>query len=465
MGARQEWPDDPQEEDRSPLTAKARPKPQLADPENSRGANCPDGVRSWLQREVVPTSGCTEPGSVALAVARARELLEDHGPVDWVCVRVSDSIFKNGRDVGIPGVRGMCGNEAAAALAALGGRSLDGLQLLHGVLPETAAQALLWVKEGRVRIERCPQENGVYVEATVSSRGHEAVAVVRGEHWNVCPLRRDGVLVSQQDTLELEDPVRLPLRSFEEVYRSCDMMSHECRAHLLDGITMNLAASEAAIMKATGGELPLTHGLILLQQRDRVSQDLGYQIRIGCMAASEYRMSGGTLPIMSSGGSGNAGIVAILPIALAARDADIGESSIVRALGVSHLTNGYIKERIGRLAPICGCVVAAGAGAAAGLCKLHRASAEVAAESIRMLLSNSAGMFCDGAKESCALKVGTAAHEAFLAAHMAMSGARIQGPQGLADVSVDQTITNVARVNAEALRDLDDVLISVLESR
>ncbi len=350
-------------------------------------------------------------------------------------------------------------------MAAFWGRSCDGLQLLHTVPSEAAAQAVSLVKQGRVRIERAPHEVGVYVEATVSASGHEAVALVRGEHRNVFQLRMDGRLVSQQDSGGLEEPVQVPLRSFEEVYQSCDMILPECYAHLLDGVTMNLAAYEAAIREAPGGGLPLTHGLISLQQREQISQDLGYQIRIGCVAASEYRMSGGILPIMSSGGSGNAGIVAILPIALAASDPDVGESIVVRALGVSHLTNGYIKERIGRLAPICGCVVAAGAGAAAGLCKLYQASAEVAGESIRMLLSNSAGMFCDGAKESCALKVGTAAHEAFLAAHMAMSGARIQGPQGLADLSVDQTITNVARVNAEALRDLDDVLISVLESR
>ena len=433
---------------------------------SSDRGNESERLAACLSREVVPASGCTEPGSVALAVARAREALGEVSSVDSVHVRVSDCVFKNGRDVGIPGVRGARGNETAAALAAFGGRSIDGLQVLGSVGPAAVAEALAWLKAGRVRIERAAEQVGVYVEAHVVAQGCEAAAIIRGDHRNVSQVFVDGVSVDSSSCEardDLEDPFT---SSLAEIYELCDEIAMRDEDRLLDGVKMNLAVLEAALAASCDEVLVLTHALVGLQKRGRVQRDdLGYRIRIACVAASEYRMSGGTLPVMSSSGSGNAGIVTILPVALAADSIGASRSKTASALAVSHLTNSYVKSRIGRLAPICGCVVAAGSGAAAALCKLHGADATVATEAIRMLLSSTAGMFCDGAKQSCALKIGTAAHEAYVAALMAMSGARIIGAQGLADVTVDGTIDNVAWINDKGLHGLDRVIISLLERR
>ena len=425
-------------------------------------------ITSFLRHEVIPALGCTEPGAVALAVSRAREALGSAETVVSIAVRVSDSVYKNGKDVGIPGVEGARGNEVAAALGALCGGSDQGLQLLRSCCPEAIDEALGWLKQGRVVIEHAAGEPGVYVEAHVRSEAHEAVAVIQGEHSHICEVSHDGVCLYSAPRLATDsctglDGIEIP--SFAALYEYVEDLSADDQEYLLEGVRMNRAVADAGLTMGGTKTGSLIGAMSELKTSGLIGADLGYRIRMACIAASEYRMSGGCLPVMSSGGSGNAGITAILPVALAAENGGGDGSVLARAVAVSHLTTSYIKSRIGRLAPVCGCVVAAGSGAAAGICKLHGAPANTAAEAIRMLLSNSAGLFCDGAKESCALKVGTAAHEAYLSAMMVMRGARIGGAQGLADLTVEQTIDNVARINAEGLGVLDKVMISILENR
>ena len=425
-------------------------------------------LTAFLNHEVIPALGCTEPGAVALAVSKACEALGSTGDKAHITVRVSDSVYKNGKDVGIPGVTGARGNDVAAALGALCGCPDEGLQLLRSCCPESIDEGIRWLREGRVQIEHAPEHAGVYVEAHVRTSEHEAVAIIQGEHSHICEVRLDGDCLFTAPRLSSDTCASLDslgISSFEELYTAADGLSASDEAYLLEGVRMNRVVADAGeeLGRETEGSLIGAAGA--LRTSGLIGADLGYRIRMACIAASEYRMSGGCLPVMSSGGSGNAGITAILPVALAAENGGGDGRDLARAVAVSHLTTSYIKSRIGRLAPVCGCVVAAGSGAAAGICKLHGASADVAAEAIRLLLSNSAGLFCDGAKVSCALKVGTAAHEAYLSAMMVMQGARIGGAQGLADETVERTIDNVARINREGLGVLDQVMISILENR
>ncbi len=422
-------------------------------------------VGQWgeaLGREVVPALGCTEPGAVALAVARARDALGRGVSVESVDVRVSDSVFKNGRDVGVPGIRRARGSLAAAALGARCGDANAGLEALRACGADACRDAERWIAEGRVTVRRASEESGVFVEARVAGGGHEAVATIRGTHGIVTAVHRDGVCLHELPSAPPDRDATAAAfpGSFAEAYAVGDLGPEDV-AHLLSGVGMNLAAAEAG---RAGGQI-LAASLDALVRQGTMATDLGTQIRVACVAAAEHRMNGGMAPVMSSGGSGNAGIVAIVPVALVGFALACPDSILAAALAASHLTTAYIKARIGKLAPVCGCVVAAGSGAAAGICRLRGASVDVAAEAIRMLLSNSAGLFCDGAKQSCALKVGTAAHEAFLAAELALAGARIEGAQGLADACVEQTIDNVARINREGLAEVDRVMVAILEER
>jgi len=425
-------------------------------------------LTSFLRQDVVPALGCTEPGAVALAVARAREALEPGAEIDSVQVLVSDSVFKNGKDVGIPGVIGVRGNAVAAALGALAGRSDDRLELLRAATEADVARAVAMVRDGSVCIERLLDQDGVFVEACVISGDHEACAVIRDDHAHIAEVRLDGASISSSemrssDGADAEADVRT--LSFEQIYRLPDDLTADQQEMLLVGVRMNRAIAEAGLHASLSGEPTFAEALATLRPDALSGGDLGHRIRIYAVAASEARMSGHTLPVMASSGSGNAGLVAVLPVSLVAESRAAGDRDLARALAVSHLITSYVKAHVGRLSPVCGCVVAAGSGAAAGICHLLGAPVVDAAEAIRLLLCNSAGLFCDGAKLSCALKVGTASHEAYLSAMMVIHGARLGGPQGVADVEVERTIENVARLNAEGLAGLDRVIISILEER
>ncbi len=176
-------------------------------------------------------------------------------------------------------------------------------------------------------------------------------------------------------------------------------------------------------------------------------------------------MSGVQLPVLSSAGSGNGGIAAVIPLALAGEALGVSSDSIGRAAVLSHLTTSYVKGRVGILTSICGCAVASSAGAVAGITVLLGGEKKEAARAIRLLLANIAGMFCDGAGESCALKVGTAAHEAYLAALFASSTSCEDRLYGIADSSVDRTVDNIARISRERMPGVDRVIISIMDKR
>lgn len=422
-------------------------------------------IMPFLSAEVVPALGCTEPGAVALAVSRACDAIGDRKQVRSVRIRLSDCVYKNGIDVGIPGVEGARGSAVAAALAVFCGCHLKGLQSLEDCDEQHIRRALSWIDDGAVTVESASDRCGVFIEAEVRTSNHTATATILREHGRISEVKLDGELIHQDEpsvrvgsfptpTAALEGP-------FSDLYALASLVDGEVERYLLCGVAMNRSICDEgrSLMSSRSGSLA---GAL----SDVVSlPDVGFRIRMDCVAAAEARMRGSTLPVMSSSGSGNAGITAILPVSIVAAEHELTDRTLAHGLLASHLVTSYVKHRIGRLAPVCGCVIAAGAGAAAGICRLFDADAQIAGRAIRTLLANTAGLFCDGAKESCALKVGTAAHEAYLAAALSLRGKGIDRPQGVIAATVEQTVDNLARLNARGLDGLDRLMIDIIERR
>ncbi|MEA3356240.1 MAG: L-serine ammonia-lyase, iron-sulfur-dependent, subunit alpha [Candidatus Bipolaricaulota bacterium] len=427
-------------------------------------------LKEFLQNEVKPALGCTEPGAVALAVARACQELPNRHEISSVSVAVSDSIYKNGVAVGIPGVVGVKGNAVAAALAVFRGRAEYGLQVLKDTGPSDVERAVRWLRAGRVEIVRCPDRKGVYVKAAVSTPEHRVSCTIEGDHSRIVQVIKDEVVLlaqTKERAVNGKDSSSIPAAmaglSYAGLLGLVEGMDAEDVDYLMEGVRMNMAIAEYGSAGDFG--IGLRGAMQGLLAEGKLEQGLSSRIRTACYAATEARMAGAQLPVMSSAGSGNAGITAIIPVAIAGEEKGKSRREISESLAVSHLTTGFIRARLGRLSPVCGCVVAAGSGAAAGLTHLFGGGWEQAAEAVKLVLANTAGMFCDGAKESCALKVGTAACEAYLAALFAVAGRRIDHPQGVVGASVEQTIENVARINSEGMRDVDRVIIDILKSR
>ncbi|MCX7828515.1 MAG: L-serine ammonia-lyase, iron-sulfur-dependent, subunit alpha [Thermanaerothrix sp.] len=419
-------------------------------------------LKEFLRREVRPALGCTEPGAVALSVARACEELSDREHVAAVRVTVSSSIYKNGMAVGIPGANGAKGNPLAAALGALVGKSSYGLEALKDTTEADVERARAWVEDERVSVVCDPGRAGVYVLSAVFTPSHKAVCLVMGSHDRIAKVMLDGRVVYEEDESAsagsgaLGGDHDLP-EFYPDVFAMLDQMDLEDQEFLFRGVEMNMAVAEVGL---SGDGRSLGMGRCIMEASQG---DLGLRIRATATAAADSRMWGVQMPVMSSAGSGNHGITAILPVAMLGKELGCSREQTARALALSHLSTSFVKRRLGRLSPVCGCSVAAGAGAAAGMCLLLGGDVQRVQSAMEMVLANLAGMLCDGAKESCALKVGTGSHEAYLAARMAASGLSLCKPQGVLSSAFEASVENVARVNQEGMRDVDKVIIGILD--
>lgn len=430
-------------------------------------------LKEFLYSEVKPALGCTEPGAVALAVARACEELGREN-VESVRVQVSDSVYKNGMAVGVPGTNGAKGNTIAAALAVFCGRSEYGLEVLKDCTDADVRLAGQWVAERKVQVVRLAEKSGVYVEAVAKACGHEAACVISDYHSNIVRVTCDGQTVfEQQDTRKgaTPSPAKKSISEmvselpYTELRKIVAEMDADDMAYLMEGARLNKTIAEYGLAQDSVSGLSLGKAMQSLMAQKLISEDLGYLVKSYCYAASDARMAGAQMPVMSSAGSGNHGITAILPVALVGEKLNKSQVEIAGAIAVSHLATSFVKSKIGRLSPVCGCAVAAGAGAAAGLVNLLGGEVEREVLAMQTVLADTAGMVCDGAKESCTLKVGTGAGEAYLAALFALVGRGIDSAQGVVESSIEKTTDNVGRLNREGMGKVDGVMIDILDAR
>ncbi|MDR3074200.1 MAG: L-serine ammonia-lyase, iron-sulfur-dependent, subunit alpha, partial [Deltaproteobacteria bacterium] len=310
-------------------------------------------MKQFLAQEVKPAFGCTEPGAVALAAAVAAR--EHTYALEAVDIRMSVNVFKNGRSVGLPGLEGLRGNVLAAAIGAAGGNPDKGLMVLQGVSAEAIAKAEALVEAGKVTQAIAENVPSMWVEVTVSGEGHTAQCTLAHKHDRVESIRKDGATVYAAPAVAAGGPDKLyeEIRTLamRDLWNMATGLDAEDTATLLEGARMNMAVAEAGMTKDWGLGAGMESG----------DPGLGARVRQAAAAASEVRMSGGDFPVMSSAGSGNHGITAIIPLVVAARELKAGDRLLAQSLALSHLVCAYLKAHTGRLTPICGCAVAAGA--------------------------------------------------------------------------------------------------------
>lgn len=427
-------------------------------------------LKAFLEQEVVPTLGCTEPGAVALAVARACDELPTRQEISRIEIIVSHSVYKNGLAASLPGgVEGIRGIAMAAALSVYCGRPEYGLEVLQDCRVQDVQQAARLVKNHRVHVTADPAKRGVYVEATVATLQNTATVVIEGDHSRITRVVKNGTVIycreANEDTNNEPSVIEaISEMRYANLWGLADAMDADDVDHLMRGVEMNRAIAELGLDGERSRDSAFGQALQRLIAQGAVEDGLAHRIRVYCYAACDARMAGRQLPAMSSAGSGNHGITAILPVALLGEELGKARKDIAKAVLISHLTTSFIKARLGRLSPICGCTVAAGAGAAAGMAFLLGGGLTKAARAIETILANTAGMICDGAKPACALKVGTAAHEAYLAALFAVRANGVNRPQGVVGRSLDETVANLSLINRQGMQDVDQLIIRFLEA-
>lgn len=411
-----------------------------------------------IHREVIPAIGCTEPIAVALCVARATETLG--AEPERIAVRLSANILKNAMGVGIPGT-GMIGLPIAVALGALIGRSEYQLEVLRDVTPEAVERGRRMIEEKRITIElKEGISEKLYIEVEVVAAGHEAQAVIAGGHTTFVYVERDGeVQLDKRGGASSETEsgdVSLTLRRVWEFATTTPL--DEIR-FILESRRLNWNAAE----KAFSGDYGHSVGRTLRCDREQrvMGDSIFTRILSYTSAACDARMAGAMIPVMSNSGSGNQGIAATMPVAVYARETGATEEQTIRALTLSHLTVIYIKQSLGRLSALCGCVVAA-TGSSCGIVYLMGGGYDQVAAAVKNMIANLTGMICDGAKPSCAMKLTSGVSTAVLSAMMAMDGQCVTPVEGIIEEDVDRCIRNLTKIGRDGMNETDRLVLNIM---
>ena len=411
-----------------------------------------------IHREVIPAIGCTEPIAVALCTARAAETLGTEP--ERISVRLSANILKNAMGVGIPGT-GMIGLPIAVALGATIGRSEYQLEVLRDVTPEAVEHGRRMIDQKRISIAlKEGIEEKLYIEAEVEAAGHRAMAVIAGGHTSFVYVERDGEALPDQrgaaSSDEEEGEVPLTLRRVWEFAMTTPL--DEIR-FILETKRLNKAAAETSF----AGEYGHCVGRTLRCDRERrvMGDSIFTRILSYTSAACDARMAGAMISVMSNSGSGNQGIAATLPVVVYAEETAASEAQMIRALTLSHLTVVYIKQSLGRLSALCGCVVAA-TGSSCGIVYLMGGAYEQAAAAVKNMIANLTGMICDGAKPSCAMKLTSGVSTAVLSAMMAMDGRCVSPVEGIIEEDVDRCIHNLTAIGRDGMNETDSLVLHIM---
>lgn len=421
-----------------------------------------DSIIKLIKREVVPALGCTEPAAVALCVAKVTELL---GSVpEKISVALSGNMLKNAMGVGIPGT-GMIGLPIAIALGAIIGKSEYGLEVLKDVTPDSVEKGKSYIKEGRISISHNEKAPSIlYIEVVcVDKEGHQAVGIISGSHTNFVYLEKDNEIVVQNDdvadaALQGEEEPELDLA---KVYEFATTAPLEEINFILESKKLNKAAAEVAFENEYGHSL----GSVMKRHGERLFGDSPLaHIISNTSAACDARMGGAQVAVMSNSGSGNQGICATMPVVSFAEDIGADEESLIRALVLSHLTVIYIKQSLGRLSALCGCVVAS-TGASGGIVYLMGGGYKEIGAAVKNMIANITGMICDGAKPSCSLKISSGAGTALMSAMLAMEDKCVSEAEGIISDDVDRTIHNLTSIGREAMQATDRLVLHIMTNK
>ena len=423
-------------------------------------------IIALMNREIIPAIGCTEPIAVALCVAKATETLGCRP--ERIEARLSANVLKNAMGVGIPGT-GMTGLPIAMALGAIVGKSEYELE----VLKDADANA---VEEGKKMIDaKCIDvdlkyniSEKLYIEIEVFAGGASAMAIISGGHTRFIHVSRCGeVLFSAEATSSQESAaptaeVKDPELTLKRVWDFAMTAPVEELRFILEAKRLNMNAAYESLK----GEYGHAIGKLFRSESERnvMGDTLHCQIVGMTTAACDARMAGAMIPVMSNSGSGNQGLTSTVPVAVYAEQIGANEEQTIRSLILSNLTVIYIKQSLGRLSALCGCVVAA-TGSSCGITYLMGGGYQEVTYAVKNMIANLAGMICDGAKPSCAMKCASGVSTAVVSALMAMNNRCVKSVEGIIDDDVDKSIRNLTDIGRDAMVHTDAMILRIMTSK
>ena len=419
-----------------------------------------DQIIRLIHREVVPAMGCTEPMAVSLCVAKATEVLGQRP--DRIEARLSANILKNAMGVGIPGT-GMVGLPIAIALGALIGKSEYGLEVLRDVNPDAVKAGQQFISENRINIGlKKNTSEKLYIEILVTAEdGSAATAIIARDHTHFIYIFKGQEILLEEPlsvghSASSEDDCELSLRTVFDFATTSPIEE-------LEFINEARRLNENASLEALKGNYGHALGKTLSRPLGKgiMGESIFSHILSATSSACDARMAGAMIPVMSNSGSGNQGISCTMPVVVFAEENHNTAEELTRALILSHLTAIYIKQSLGKLSALCGCVVAS-TGSSCGITYLMGGNYDQVAYSVKNMIANLAGMVCDGAKPSCALKVTSGVSTAVLSAMLAIQNRYVTSVEGLIEDDVDRCIHNLTRIGANGMNETDRMVLDIM---
>lgn len=418
-----------------------------------------------LKQDVVPALGCTEPVCVALCAAHAARQLT--GEIHAVTVRTNSGIYKNGMSAGIPHCS-QVGLPWAAAIGTCLKNPGKQLRLLEDLSPEILAEASALVENGRVSVTMDPAISGLYVSCVLQSDAESVTAVIRDAHTNLVYLEKNGEVLldagsAAQSSGSPNEIDTLKAMTIAQIRAMVEEATEEDLAFLMDGVEMNEALAAYSASTPTG--IGIADALRSRINTDLFANDLLNRILLKTASAAESRLDGCPLPTMSSSGAGTKGLVVILPVSETARALGASKAQTLRALAFAHLMNRYINAWIGKLSPMCSCVMASSTAASAAIAYLLGGSDAQIGYAIRNMSGTVTGMICDGGKVGCALKVATGSAAAFLCAVTAVRDAALRTTDGICAETPEACIQNMARIGIRGMAGTDREILAIMTEK
>ncbi len=418
-----------------------------------------------LRKDVVPALGCTEPVCVALCAASAGKLIDDN--IEAIEVFTNAGIYKNGMSAGIPNCA-MVGLDWAATLGAFLKNPEKNLELLADVIDDILAKAEALVKAGKVSVKVDDAAKSLYVKCILRSKNEEAICVIQNAHTNIVYLSRNGEVLLEKETATAvagDDVLVNALleMTIADIRKLVATATEEELEFMLDGVAMN--ESLAAYSESQEVGVGIAQNLRKEINAGLLANDLANKIVLQVSSAAESRLDGCPLPTMSSSGAGTKGLVVILPVSETAKAIGASKLKTVQALAFAHLVNRYINAYVGKLSPMCSCVMCSSTAASAGITWLLGGNDEQITYAIRNMCGTVTGMLCDGGKVGCALKVSTGSFAALMSAIHAVNNVALRVSDGICAETAEQCIKNMARIGNQGMKDTDAEILAIMTTK
>lgn len=457
-----------------------------------------------LKKELIPAFGCTEPIAIAYAAAIARETLE--AIPDHLEIITSGNIIKNVKSVIVPGTNGLKGIEAAAAAGVIAGNSDKKLEVINNITPKQREEIKQFLSQNIISAQFASSDLVFDLTIIAYNKANYSKVQLTHSHTNLVLIEKNGTVLfkKEQEQMEHINPcesiVPYDLKNsynHKDFYNYKDSYSHkgsdsknsygskdsynikDSYASMKQYLTVenivnfaqqvniddvkdildrqikyNMAIAEEGLLHNYGANI----GQVLLKT---YGNEIHIRAKAKAAAGSDARMNGCELPVVINSGSGNQGITVSVPIIEYAKELNIDQDRLYRALIISNLVAIHQKSGIGSLSAYCG-AVSAGSACSAGLAYLLGGSLYEIEHTIVNTLAITSGIICDGAKASCAAKIATAVDAGLLGYYMITKNQQFKNGDGIIKKGVEQTISCVGRLGREGMKETDKEILQIM---